>query len=73
MFLNSDLSALCGISQNSETEMILKSRWVAPVACLEATGVARHKKLQTQTNMTPNKSVRHPDLFVGTKFLISGI
>ena len=25
MFLNSDL---CGISQNSETEMILKSRWV---------------------------------------------
>ena len=23
-------------------------RWVAPVACLEATGVARHKKLQTQ-------------------------
>ena len=62
MFLNSDLSALCalcGRSQNSETEIILKSRWVAPVACLEATGVARHKKLQTQTNITQNSANRN--------------
>ena len=35
--------------------MILKSRQVAPVACLAATGVARHKKFHS-TNITRNSA-----------------